>query len=230
VAWLRALVPLVLVVALGAGSGSTPAANPDSAERLRALERLFEAVRAGDEPAMWSTLSRMSKRRLGPRLVDFRSRGARGVRDSVAPYVRSPYRTILNVGFWWDRDLGLVAISGGSEHEAFAVPVRRERGTWKVEINPSVTVEAVRPLPGERVLRRTQLFAEIAGLQMLDGASMWFDGFPFEARTYWSPDQKHMSIWGEAPQPLRSGRHTVIAFAGTRQEAAANAWTFTVKR
>ena len=227
-AWLRALVPFVLVVALGAGS--TSAASPESLERARALERLFEAVRAGDESAMWSTLSRMSRLRLGPRLVDFRSRGARGVHDGVAPYVRSPYRTILNVDFSWNRNLGLVAISGGSEQGAFAVPVRRERGTWKVEINPAVTVEAVRPLPGERVLKRTQLFAEIAAVQMLDGAIMWFDGYPFDARAYWSRDQKHMSIWGEAPQPLRTGRHTVVAFAGTRQEAAANAWTFTVRR
>ncbi len=227
-AWLRVLVPLVLVMALSAGS--TSAATPDSLERDRALERLFEAVRAGDEPAMWSTLSRMSRHRLGPTLADFRIRGARGVHDGVAPYVRGPYRTIVNVGFTWNRNLGLVAISGGSSNGAFAVPVRREQGTWKVEINPAVTVEAVRPLPGDRVLRRTQLFAEIAALQMLDGASMWFDGFPFDARQYWSRDQKHMSIWGEAPQPLRAGRHTVVAFAGTRREAAANAWTFTVRR
>ena len=212
------------------GVGSTSAAPTDSVQRARALERLLQAAAVNDEPAMWSALSRMSRLRLGPTLADFRSRGARGVHDGVAPYVRSSYRTILNVGFTWDRDLGLVAISGGSEHGAFAVPVRREHGMWKVEINPAVTVEAVRPLPGERVLKRTQLFAEIAALQMLDGAIMWFDGFPFEARTYWSRDQKHMSIWGEAPQPLRRGRHTVVAFAGTRREAAANAWTFTVSR
>ena len=228
-AWLRALVPLVLVMALGAGS--TSAATPDSLERVRALERLFGAVRADDEPAMWSTLSRMSRLRLGPTLADFRARGARGVHDGVAPYVRGGHRIVLNVGFTWDRNLGLVAISGGSEHGAYAVPVRREQRTWKVEIDPAVTVEAVRPLPGDRVLRRTQLFAEIAALQMLDGASMWLDGYPFlEARQYWSRDQKHMSIWGEAPQPLRAGRHTVVAFAGTRREAAANAWTFTVRR
>jgi hypothetical protein len=126
--------------------------------------------------------------------------------------------------------LGLVAISGGSERGAFAAPVRRERGVWKVEIDPTFTVEAVRPLPGDRVLRRTQLFAEIAAPHMIDGAIMWFDGLPFETRQYWSPDQKHMSIWGEAPQPLRAGRHTVVAFAGTRREAAANAWTFSVRR
>jgi hypothetical protein len=220
------LLPVVLLVLLGADS--TPAATSDEAQRLGVLERLLTAARANDEPAMWQTLSRVSRHRLGPTLVDFRSRGARGVRDGVAPFVRGPYRTILNVGFSFDRNLGLVAISGGSEHGAFAVPVRREGGAWKVEIDPTFTVEAVRPLPGDRVLRRTQLFAEVAAPHMIDGAIMWFDGIPFDARQYWSRDQKHMSIWGEAPQPLRAGRHTVAAFAGTRREAAANAWVFTV--
>jgi hypothetical protein len=171
----------------------------------------------------------MSRKRLGPTLAGFRGRGARGVRDGIAPFVHRPYRVILNIDFTWNHSLGLVAISGGRDHGAFAVPVRRERGVWKVEIDPAVTVEAVRPLPGERVRRRTQLFAEISARSPLDGASLWFDGIPFDGRQYWSRDQKHMSVWGEAPQPLRAGRHTVIAFAGTRHEAAANAWVFTVR-
>jgi hypothetical protein len=222
------LLPVVLLVLLGAGS--TPAATADEAQRLGVLERLLSAARANDEPAMWGTLSRISRQRLGPTLADFRSRGVRGVRDGVAPFFGSPYRVILNVGFPWNRNLGLVAVSGGSERGAFAVPVRRELGAWKVEINPAFTVEAVRPLPFDRVLRRTQLFAEITAPGLIDGGSMWFDGIPFDARQYWSKDQKHMSVWGEAPQPLRAGRHTVVAFAATRREAAANAWTFTVRR
>ena len=213
------------------GVGSTSAAPPTPDEHVRALERLLQAAAKDDEAAMWSALSGVSQRRLGPTLTDFRMRGARGVRDSVAPFVHSSYRVIVSLDFSWDRSLGLVAISGGSEHGAFAVPVRRERGVWKVEIDPSFTVEAVRPLPGDRVLRRTQLFAEIAAPHMIDGTSMWLDGLSFiNARQYWSKDQKHMSIWGEAPQPLRAGRHTVVAFSATRREAAANAWTFTVRR
>jgi hypothetical protein len=220
------VVPLVLVAGLGAGS--TSAAAPDARQRVRALERLVQAAEANDEVGMWATLSRVSRRRFGPTLVDFRSRGARGVHDGIAPFVRSHYRVIVNVGFPWDRSLGLVAISGGRDRGALAVPVRREGGVWKVEMDPAFTVEAVRPLPFDRVLRRTQLFAEVAAPQMIDGAIMWFDGIPFDARQYWSRDQKHMSIWGEAPQPLRMGRHTVVAFAATRREAAANAWVFTV--
>ena len=73
-----------------------------------------------------------------------------------------------------DRGLGLVAIAQGND--ALAVPVRRERGTWKVEIDPLFTVEAVRPLPGDQVLRRTQLSAEVSAPGQIDDAAMWFDG------------------------------------------------------
>jgi hypothetical protein len=210
-------------------TSATAAPVADDVLRVRAVERLLSAAARNDEAAMWRTLSPMSRKRLGPTLAGFRGRGARGVRDGIAPFVHSPYRVILNIDFTWNHSLGLVAISGGRDHGAFAVPVRRERGVWKVEIDPAVTVEAVRPLPGERVRRRTQLFAEIAARSPLDGASLWFDGIPFDGRQYWSRDQKHMSVWGEAPQPLRAGRHTVVAFAGTRHEAAANAWVFTVR-
>ena len=132
-----ALVSLVLAAVVTAGS---TAAGPDPTERMRAVDRLVRAARANDDAAMWASLSRVSKRRLGPTLPDFRSRGARGVRDGVAPFVRSPYHAIVNVDFTWDHNLGLVAISGGSEHGAFAVPVRRERGVWKAEIDPTFTV------------------------------------------------------------------------------------------
>jgi hypothetical protein len=216
------LVPVVLVAALA--TGSRAATTPDATQRIDALERLLTAARSGDEPAMWSVLSRVSRRRLGPTLADFRSRGARGVRASVAPFAYGSYRVVVNTAV--HQGLGLVGVV--KRDDALAVPLRRERGAWKVEIDPVFTVEAVRPLPAERVLRRTQLFAEVVAPRRLDDGVMWFDGRLFDARTYWSRDQKHMSIWGEAPQPLRNGRHTVVAFAMAGPEAAANAWTFTV--
>jgi hypothetical protein len=193
---------------------------------LRALERLLHAAAAGDEPAMWATLSRVSRRRLGPTLADFRRRGARGVRDGVGLFAQGSYRLIVNTAV--DRWLGLVAVA--KRNEAFAVPVRREHGVWKVEFDPVFTIEAVRPLPGERVSRRTQLAAEVLAPAAIDGAGIWFDGVPFEARLYWSRDGRRMSLWGEAPQPLLSGRHTVVAFASAGTEASANAWTFTALR
>jgi hypothetical protein len=171
---------------------------------------------------MWARLSRVSRRRLGPTLADFRRRGARGVRASVAPFVDGSYRVAVNAAL--GRRLGVVAIVSGGD--AFGTPVRREGSVWKVELNPAFTIEAVRPLPRERVFRRTQLAAEVVAPRPIAASAMWFDGVPFEARTYWSRDGRRMSMWDEAPQPLRPGRHVVVAFASTRTEATASAWTF----
>lgn len=175
---------------------------------------------------MWASLSRVSRQRLGPTLADFRRRGARGVRATVAPFIRG-YDVVVNTDLGRPYG-GVVAITRASE--AFAAPVRWEQAAWKVEIVPTFTVEAVRPLPRERVLRRTQLAAEIVAPSRIRAAAMWFDGRVFAARSYFSPNGDRMSLWGEAPQPLGSGRHVVVAFASAGRYAAANAWTFTVGR
>ena len=222
---LRLVAVLAAVGALLTGH-TTAATAPESVLRLRAFEQLLHAAAAGDEPAMWETLSRVSRRRLGPTLSDFRARGARGVHDGVAPFAQASHRVILNAPV--DRGVGLVAVA--KRTDALAVPVRRERGVWKVEIDPLFTVEPVRPLPRDQVLRRTQLSAEVSAPAKIDGAAMWFDGrFFLDARAYWSPNKQRMSIWGEAPQPLQNGRHTVVAFASAGGEAAANAWVFTAR-
>ncbi len=182
---LRLVAVLAVVGALLTGH-TTAATAPESALRLRAFEQLLYAVAAGDEPAMWATLSRVSRRRLGPTLSDFRARGARGVHDGVAPFAQASHRVILNAPL--DRGLGLVAVA--KRNDALAVPVRRERGVWKVEIDPLFTVEPVRPLPGDQVLRRTQLSAEVSAPAKIDGAAMWFDGrFFLDARAYLVAEQ-----------------------------------------
>lgn len=222
---LRVVAVLAVIGAVLTGH-TTAATAPESALRLRAFERLLHAAATEDEPAMWAALSSVSRRRLGPTLADFRTRGARGVRASVVPFLEGSYRVILNTPV--DRGLGLIGVA--RRNEAFAAPVRWERGLWKVEIDPVFTVEAVRPVPREDVLRRTQLSAEVSAPGKIDGAAMWLDGqFFLDARAYWSPNKQRMSIWGEAPQPLRKGRHTVVAFASTASETAANAWVFTVR-
>ncbi|HEU0305007.1 MAG TPA: hypothetical protein VFR32_10560 [Gaiellaceae bacterium] len=221
----RALGVAVLAAALGAGATAAPAPGP--AQRVAAVERLVRAVATSNESAMWGALSTTSRRRLGPTLAEFRARGARGVRASLAPFVRRSRRVIVNdlVG----RDLGVVALLQPRTHAAFAAPVRRERGAWRVEIDPVFTVEAVRPLTDDDVRKRTQVFAEVAAPARIDSGGMWFDGLPFYSRAYWSPDGRHMSMWDEAPQPLARGLHTVVAYASAGREAAANAWVFTVR-
>ena len=210
---------------LALAGGAAAAQPPDERLRAAALDRLLQAARTNDEPGMWAALSTVSRRRLGPTLAEFRQRGARGVRASVAPFVGGSYRVVLNADAV--RGVGVVAIA--RKQYTFAAPLRRERGVWKVELDPAFTIEPVRPLPAERVVRRTQLAAEVVARRPIVSSAMWLDGVPFEARQYWSRDGERMSMWGEAPQPLRAGRHVVVAFAATRVEASANAWSFTVR-
>jgi hypothetical protein len=218
---LRLVAVMAAVGALLTGH-TTAATTFEQEQTLRAFERLLDAAAAGDEPAMWAALSRPSRRRLGPTLADFRARGARGVGAELAPVARGKYRVILNAPV----AAGLRLLAVTARDHALALPIRREGGRWQVEINPLFTVEAVRPLPGERVLRRTQLAAEVSAPGRIGGTAMWFDGRLFDARAYWSPNKQRLSMWGEAPQPLRTGRHTVVAFASTGSEASANAWVF----
>ena len=85
-------------------------------------------------------------------------------------------------------------------------PSRRERGVWKGENRPHLHGRGRAPSPQRP---RAPAYAapcaaeDPAAPHMIDGATIWFDGLPFDdARQYSSRNQKHMSIWGEAPQPL----------------------------
>ena len=83
---------------LAVAGGAAAAQPPDERVRVAALDRLLQAARTNDEPGMWAALSTVSRRRLGPTLAEFRQRGARGVRASVAPFVGGSYRVVLNDG------------------------------------------------------------------------------------------------------------------------------------
>ena len=120
---------------------------------------------------MWAALSTVSRRRLGPTLAEFRQRGARGVRASVAPFAGGSYRIVVNADV--DRGVGIVAIA--RKEAAFAASLRRERGVWKVELDPAFTIEPVRPLPAERVVRRTQLAAEVVAPRPILSSAMWLE-------------------------------------------------------
>jgi hypothetical protein len=238
----------VVAAALGAGCGAAtdaPESGSNSATtkvvrasvavlREGALAELVRAAGADDEPKMWAALTQASRKQLGPSLAEFRSVNAGGLRATLAPFARSPYRVILNQVITLDMALiaieGTQAVDGKREYAAYAVPLRREHGKWRMQVDPLLTIEAVRPIPLGQVRERTQLFAELAAPRAIDDAALWFDGTAFSARGYFSTDRKRMSVWGEAPQPLKKGHHTVVAFARAGPDAAATAWTFTVTK
>ena len=181
---------------------------------------------------MWRQLSRTSRARLGPSLTRFRHGAGHSLRARIAAF--SPRaRLILDERI--DVRLGVAAVAGmtrtrgGARYDAFAAAARAEGSRWKLELAGPVRLHAIRPNPGERVVRRTQIAAGVAAHAPIVEAGLWLDGLAFPARGG-ATDPRHLTMWDEAPQPLRAGRHSVVAFASAGRTASALAWTFSVVR
>jgi hypothetical protein len=181
---------------------------------------------------MWGDLSAASRRRLGPTLARFRTGAAHEFQEDPGSYARGRYAVVLSQRV--TASLAVAAIGGTrtvdrkAEHGTYAAAFRFERGAWRLELRGPVRIEADRPDPGEVVRRRTQLAADVAAHAAIVEAGMWFDGRAFPARGY-STNPRYLGMWGEAPQPLRPGHHTVVAFAAAGGTATALGWTFLVR-
>lgn len=192
--------------------------GPASDPRRAAMRDFLAAAGRGDGQAMARLVSSQTRSRLGPG-------GIARLQAAVRPIARS-YRFILSERI--TNDFAVVAVAGPAG--VFASALRGTRAGWKLELMGPVRLEAVRPLPGERIRRRTQVAAEVGANRVIVEAGLWFDGKAFASRGAVSSDGRHMSMFGEAPQPLSSGSHTVVAFAAAGGEASALAWTFSVRR
>jgi hypothetical protein len=120
----------------------------------------------------------------------------------------------------------LVVVARGPR--AFAAALRRSGGRWHVRLGRAVFLHAVRPNPGERVRRRTQIAADVAANAPIVEAGLWLDGLAVPANGG-GLNRRRLTMWQEAPQPLRRGRHVVVAYANTEADASALAWTFVVR-
>jgi hypothetical protein len=182
---------------------------------------------------MWCLLSKPTQRRMGPTYDRFRSKAATELARRVGPYARLGFRVVLAQRITAAFAVAAVAARRTAErrgeYAAFAAALRRAGTRWRLELGGPIRIEAVRPLPGERVQERTQLAAEVVAQKSIDQAGLWFDGIAFDARGAASTDGRSMTMWGEAPQPLRRGGHSVVAFAAAGSSASAIAWAFSVR-
>ena len=221
------LVAGLVLAAPGAAARGEPAGSPGTA-----LRAFVAAAQAGRYDRMWAQLSRASRARLGPSLTRFRHGAGRPLRAQLAQF--SPrVRLILDERI--DVRIGVAAVAGmrraadGARYGAFAAAARVDGSAWRLELAGPVRLHAVRPNPGERVVRRTQIAAGVAAHAPIVEAGLWLDGLAFPARGG-ATDPRHLTMWDEAPQPLRAGRHSVVAFASAGRPASALAWTFSVVR
>jgi hypothetical protein len=231
----RAAAALALLFVSGCAGGSDDAAEPNPqpppteiqqvlAEVEQAspgvvLRDFVRAAARGDERQMWGRLSGSTRERLGPSLGAFRRGPARGLERELRA-MGTPPRLFLSQTI--SPPFAVAAVGRGSR--VYAAALRLENGVWRVELGAPLQVEALRPKPGETVVRRTLLAAEVkAGTPILE-AGLWLDGRAFPSRGG-GPTQNALTMFGEADR-LQRGAHSVVAFASTAAHAAALAWSF----
>jgi hypothetical protein len=198
----------------------------DEVERTRPGVVLRDFVRAaarGDERRMWNRLSAPTRERLGPTLGTFRSGVAPALERELEAIGRR-HELILSQTI--TPRFAVAAV--GRENRAYAAALRLENGLWRVELDSPIDVQPLRPEPGERVSRRTQLAAEVEAGTPIVEAGLWLDGIAFPSRGGGqTPSQ--LTMFGET-STLARGWHSVVAFASTAANASARAWTFRAVR
>jgi hypothetical protein len=191
-------------------------------ERTRPGVVLRDFVRAaarGDERRMWERLSAPTRERLGPTLAAFRTGAAPVLERELAAIGR---RNELLLSQTITPRFAVAAV--GRPSQAYAAALRVENGLWRVELGSPIQIEPLRPKPGERVSRRTQLAAEVEAGTPIVEAGLWLDGVAFPSRGGGqTPSQ--LTMFGETSM-LARGWHSVVAFASTAANASARSWTF----
>jgi hypothetical protein len=220
---------VVLAFALGlsaAGCGSdgekettTSATTPADPGR-EVMGALVDAAASKDVNAMWALLSKPSQGRVGPTVNAFANGKARELERTLAPFADGtlPVEVSENIG----EGFGLVALSRGAN--AYAVPLRREKGAWHVELPGPLRIEVLGPPPGSRGKFVNQIGVATHGPGGAGVALLYVDGVTLDSRSYSGP--KGATIFANFATKLAPGRHTAVAYASTGKNAAAKAWTF----
>jgi hypothetical protein len=233
---IAAAVAVLLAAACSGESGDTEPRQPPRETAAQELLGEIEKARPGvvlqdfiraaarrDERRMWDRLSRPSRRRLGPTLTRFRRRAVRGLENDLAPLGR---RNELLLSETITASFAVAAV--GRANRAYAAALRLEDGLWRIELASPVRIEPLRPKPGETVVRRTQLAAEVKAGTAIVEAGLWLDGVAFPSRGG-GPSANALTMFGET-STLDRGPHFAIAFASTQANATARAWAFRAGR
>jgi hypothetical protein len=222
----RAGVVIVVLTAVLAGCGgndstttaTTETSPPDPGKEV--VGALVGAARTGDAQTMWGVLSKASRRRYGPTLADFRQGEARALRRTLAPFARGPLPVQVSENI--DGTIGVVALSRGAN--AWATPLRLEDGFWRVELPGRLHIDVSGPPPGSKGKFADQVGVEVRGRSGAGTALLYLDGETLQPEIY--SGGSAATVFASLPNGAGPGRHTVVAFATSGDEAAARAWTF----
>jgi prepilin-type processing-associated H-X9-DG protein len=192
-----------------------------------AIEAFAAAARSRNAAALWHLLSTSSRQRLGPTLDDFRRGGAPGLERTVGAF----HDFTVLVSERITPEFGVVAIDGreGAKRAVYAVPLRLEGTSWKVELGSLVAVRPIGPLPDSGAQVAVQIAFAVTGPGGSGTSVLYLDGHA----------ESNLKVYGTATSStvvanfdpaLDPGRHTAVAFATDGREAAATAWAFTAAK
>jgi hypothetical protein len=181
---------VVLVSLLAAGCGgdesspevtTQPAPVPKTTpepEAGKVLDSFVQAAAAGDTSAMWDLLSTRTQARYGPTPEAFGKRTGKELARALGLFAKTgKYDVTLSeraTPLW-----AVAAISGYAVHEgdkqygAYAVPLRKENGKWKIELGGTVNFSPLTPdteLPSEST---PDISAEVTASEPILDSRLW---------------------------------------------------------
>jgi len=215
------VVALATVLALAGCGDDRKESPPAPLNPGQTLLRFVRVSAGGNVAATWGLLSRATQRRYGPFRV-FRVRQASKLARQARAVRGGPLIVATPITSRW----AVAAVAG--RRAAFAAALSRERGRWRLELGGPIRIEAVRPNPGERVLGRTQVAAEVHAPAAIHEAGLWLDNRALPSRGG-GLGPRALTMFAEAPD-LAAGPHAAVAFTSTGRDASARAWSFAARR
>jgi hypothetical protein len=204
----------------GSQSASSTSAQPADYGR-DAATRLLRAARTHDRLALWGLLSMPSRRRLGPTFEEFRRTGAPKAERTVRDFLGG-FRTVVSERI--TGRFGLVAIASASGKNVLAMPLRREHGTWKLELGSGPVGIRILGPDIESVGHVRQIAFEVRRAPEGATAVLYADGLTVPSRE--AVARGTATVYANLTDALPPGRHNAVAFATAGDAAAAKAWTF----
>ncbi len=234
---------VVLLLATGAcGSGgpdeatteqgsTTTATKPiDDQEVAGTLDLFVQAAGRGDAEAMWGLLSQQSRSRLGPTLSEFEKDYAEGFQSGLGSFAQTSYDIVLSQvtpsGWGVAAIAGTRTREGKNEYAAYAAPLARENGGWRLDLGESIRLKLNSPGRKTSEAQPRILLRARAKLPITE-AGVWLDGKPVPGNVNGSG--RDVFVAAKPARPLRSGRHVVVVFASTGETATAGAAPFRVE-
>jgi hypothetical protein len=195
------------------------------------LSQFIEAAGAGDAEGMWSLLSVPSQTRLGPDVENFATGYVQAFQEGVGTFAGTPYEVVLAVET--ESGWGVAAVAGDrvkegkEEYATYATALRREDGAWKLERDAPIALKRIEPEGTSTPETLPRIVLRIEADSAIEEAGLWLDGKPLPANVL-GTDARQISLEAVPRSKLEPGRHTIVVFARTGNDAVAGSSPLTV--